>query len=90
MKKPAIGRTLLVATVKNEGPNILEWVSHHLLAGFDDIVVYQNDSIDGTDDTLRLLAELRIPERSGQRFRKYPATHSDFIRPLIPEYPATL
>jgi len=33
---------------------------------------------------------LRIPGSSGHRFRKYPATHSDFIRPLIPEHPATL
>ena len=35
-------------------------------------------------------ARLSIPGPSGHRFRKYPATHSDFIRPLIPEYPATL
>lgn len=34
--------------------------------------------------------KLSIPGPSGQRFRKYPATHSDFIRALIPEYPATL
>ena len=33
---------------------------------------------------------VRIPERSGHLFQKYPATHSDFIRPLIPEHPATL
>ena len=33
---------------------------------------------------------VRIPGSSGHRFRKYPATHSDFIRPLIPEHPATL
>jgi len=37
-----------------------------------------------------LSAHLRIPERSGHLFQKYPATHSDFIRPLIPEHPATL
>jgi len=29
---------------------------------------------------------LSIPEHSGHRFRCKPATHSDFIRPLIPEH----
>ena len=39
---------------------------------------------------IEMSERLRIPERSGHLFQKYPATHSDFIRPLIPEHPATL
>ena len=50
--------SLLVATVKNEGPNILEWVAHHRLCGFDRIQIYQNDSTDTTVQTLRTLDRL--------------------------------
>jgi len=40
---------------------------------------------------MRLLPPwLHIPGQSGHRFQNYPATHSDFIRPLIPGHPATL
>ena len=51
-------RTLLVATVKNEGPNILEWVAHHLCIGFDKILIYQNDSDDETQKSLRTLSKI--------------------------------
>ncbi|NNE87634.1 MAG: glycosyltransferase family 2 protein [Silicimonas sp.] len=54
--------TLLVTTVKDEGPNILEWVAHHRLCGFDHIQVYQNDSTDFTVRTLRTLDRLGIIE----------------------------
>lgn len=49
--------------------------------------------IDISKDTLdvhRLSTGLRNPGSSGHRFRKYPATQSNFIRPLIPGYSATL
>ena len=54
--------TLLVTTVKDEGPNILEWVAHHRLCGFDHIQIYQNDSSDFTVRTLRTLDRLGIIE----------------------------
>ena len=50
-------RFFLVLTVKNEAPNIWEWVAHHRAAGFTDIAVYQNDSEDGTDLLLEAMAE---------------------------------
>lgn len=65
-------KVLLVTTVKNEGPNILEWVAHHLLAGFDHIQIYQNDSEDSTQKHLRTLAKAGVieyfpnPSRRGQ------------------------
>ena len=59
MTKPT---SLLVAAVKNEGPNILEWVAHHRLCGFDRIQIYQNDSNDMTVQILRTLARLGIVE----------------------------
>lgn len=45
-------RVALVATAKDEGPFVLEWVAFHRLAGFGPIIVYQNDSTDGTAATL--------------------------------------
>ena len=50
-------RVLLVETVKNAGPNILEWVAHHLLCGFD-LQIYQNDSDDETAKHLRTLQSI--------------------------------
>jgi hypothetical protein len=51
-------RTFFLAlTVKNEAPNIWEWVAYHRAIGFTDIVIYQNDSVDGTQALLRTMAE---------------------------------
>lgn len=64
-------KTMLVATVKNEGPNILEWVAHHLLIGFDRIHIYQNDSTDETAKHLRTLQRIGaieyVPNDSAHR-----------------------
>jgi len=49
-------RYVLVTTVKDEGPSIVEWVAHHLNIGFTDILIYQNDSTDGTQKLLRTMA----------------------------------
>lgn len=54
MVKDPKPRALLVATVKNEGPNILEWAAHHLLCGFD-LQIYQNGSDDQTHKHLKTL-----------------------------------
>ena len=35
--------------MKNEGPDVLEWVSYYLAQGADRIVVYTNDTTDGSD-----------------------------------------
>ena len=53
-------RFLLVTSVRNEGSSIWEWVAHHLLVGFTDIVVFQNDSDDGTRETLSVLQDLGV------------------------------
>ncbi len=49
--------TTLVATAKNEAPYIWEWVAYHRLVGFDHIIMFQNDSDDGTGTILKVLAE---------------------------------
>jgi hypothetical protein len=46
----------LLATARNEGPYLLDWVSYHLSIGFEDIFLYSNDNADGSDALLELLA----------------------------------
>ena len=50
----------LVATAKNEGPYIWEWVAHHKMIGFDNIIVFQNDSDDRTVEILTTLHDAGI------------------------------
>lgn len=50
----------LVATAKNEGPYLLEWVAFHRMIGFDNILIFQNDSDDGTHEVLRILDDLGV------------------------------
>jgi hypothetical protein len=63
-------RVMLVTTVKDEGPNILEWVAYHRMIGFSDIVVFQNDSFDTTARSLRLLDQLGVIRYFDNRFRR--------------------
>lgn len=52
-------RAVLIATMKNEAPYLLEWVAwHRMIVGFADILVWQNDSDDGTVETLEVLQEI--------------------------------
>ena len=53
-------RVLLAATMRNEGPYILEWVAHHLATGFTDIVICTNDCVDGSPALLDRLHELGV------------------------------
>ena len=46
----------LVATVKDEGPYLWEWVAYHRMIGFDNIIIFQNDSTDGTHQILAEMA----------------------------------
>lgn len=45
----------IVATLKNEGPFLLEWLCYHRLIGFNRFVLYSNDCTDGTDRMLQAL-----------------------------------
>lgn len=40
---------LIISTMKDEGPYILEWLAHHRVLGFTDFLIYTNDCSDGTD-----------------------------------------
>ncbi len=46
----------LIATMRNEGPFILEWLAHHRLIGFGRVIVCSNDCTDGSPALLDALA----------------------------------
>ena len=61
---------IVVATMKDEGPYILEWLAYHHIIGFDHFIVFSNDCWDTTAEILRTVSdELGIVsyfENSGQ------------------------
>ncbi|MEM9757006.1 MAG: glycosyltransferase family 2 protein, partial [Pseudomonadota bacterium] len=54
------GRRIVVTTMKNEGPYILEWIAHYLEIGFDGFAIYSNDCTDGTNLILNRLDAMGI------------------------------
>lgn len=55
---PAAGacEKVLVSSVKNEAPFLLEWIAYHKVIGFTRIVIFSNASDDGTEEILSALA----------------------------------
>ena len=53
--KTVAPRHVLISSMKDEGPFILEWVAHHLTLGFDLIAIASNDCSDGSDQLLAAL-----------------------------------
>lgn len=51
---------LIVTTMKDEGPFLLEWAAHHLSIGFDHFIINTNDCSDGTDRIAMRLQELGL------------------------------
>ena len=46
---------LAFSAMKDEGPDVLEWVCYQRAVGFDEVLVYTNDCTDGSDDLLDAL-----------------------------------
>ncbi|WP_121061177.1 glycosyltransferase family 2 protein [Chachezhania antarctica] len=64
---------LIVSTMKNEAPYILEWVAFHKAIGFDAFLIYTNDCTDGTDLMLDRLEELgHVIHRRNEVLRRGP------------------
>lgn len=61
---------VLVTTMKNEGPYIVDWVAHHRVVGIDDFLIYSNDCADGTDGLLGALAEAGTVTHRDNPYRK--------------------
>lgn len=53
-------RIALVATLRNEGPFIVEWVAYHRLIGFTELIVCTNDCEDGSPELLDALEALGL------------------------------
>ena len=51
---------LIVSTMKDEGPFILEWIAYYQFLGFDHFIINTNDCSDGTDAIIKRLQELDI------------------------------
>ncbi|WP_333712936.1 glycosyltransferase family 2 protein [Yoonia sp.] len=51
-------RNLIITSMRNEAPFVLEWIAYHQHIGFTDFLIYTNDCDDGTDLLLDRLAEL--------------------------------
>ncbi|MHA7852469.1 glycosyltransferase family 2 protein [Roseovarius sp.] len=52
------GPRIIMTTMKNEGPFLLEWIAHNLTLGFTGFVIFTNDCEDGTDLLAQRLDEL--------------------------------
>lgn len=50
----------LVATARNEGVYLLEWLAYHRLLGFEAFYLYSNDNDDGSDQLLGALADAGV------------------------------
>lgn len=46
----------VVASARNEGPFLIEWIAHQYAIGFDKVFIYTNDNNDGSDELLSQLA----------------------------------
>lgn len=66
-------RVLIVTTMKNEGPFILDWLAYHRAIGVTDFLIYTNDCDDGTDHFLDCLAGKGIVEHRDNPFRQVDA-----------------
>lgn len=57
-------KKISVACMRDEALFVVEWVAHHLAAGFDRIIVYTNDCSDGTDKLLEAMSRFMPVEHT--------------------------
>ncbi|KAA0122475.1 glycosyltransferase family 2 protein [Methylobacterium sp. P1-11] len=83
-------RILLVATMRNEGPYIPEWLTYHRAIGFTDIVICTNDCVDGSPalldrlQTLGLLTHLPHTVAPGDKPQLAAYAHAETL-PILTE-----
>lgn len=65
-----MGSRLIVTTMKNEGPFMLEWVAFNRAIGFTDFLIYTNDCDDGTDKIAERLQDIGLAQHRDNKFRK--------------------
>lgn len=57
---PNAGRKVLVSTMKNEGPYLLEWLAYHKSIGIDEFCIFSNDCTGGTNLILNRLDQMGV------------------------------
>ena len=57
-----MGSRVIVTTMKNEGPFMLEWVAYNRVIGFTDFLIYTNDCDDNTDRIADRLQEMGVAQ----------------------------
>ncbi|MDE0589183.1 glycosyltransferase family 2 protein [Halocynthiibacter sp. C4] len=71
----SLSKRVIVTTMKNEGPFMLEWIAYNRSIGFTDFLIYTNDCVDGTDKIAMRLEELGIakhlpnPAKHGKNYQ---------------------
>lgn len=68
--RDSMGSRLIVTTMKNEGPFMLEWVAFNRAIGFTDFLIYTNNCDDGTDAIAERLQEMGLAQHRDNQFRK--------------------
>ena len=66
----ARGRRVIVTTMKNEGPFMLEWIAFNRVIGFTDFLIYTNDCDDNTDKIAIRLQDLGLAQHRENKIRK--------------------
>lgn len=82
----------ILATARNEGPYLLEWLAYHRSVGFEHFFLYTNDNDDGSDDLLSALARVGVitwirnepGTHYGPQYKAY--AHALIMLPHILEY----
>lgn len=82
-------RVILVSTMKNEGPYLLEWLAYHKSIGIHDFCIFSNDCTDGTNLILNRLDQMGVirhfdnplgPRMDPQRAAYSRANRMEFVR----------
>jgi pimeloyl-ACP methyl ester carboxylesterase len=63
------GSRVIVTTMKNEGPFMLEWVAYNRAIGFTDFLIYTNDCDDGTDLIAQRLEAMGLAQHRQNPFK---------------------
>jgi hypothetical protein len=89
-------RACVVATARNEGLYLLEWIAYHQVIGFENLIIYSNDNSDGSDELLSALHDARQitwiknSVGSGRRAQWKAYGHALRIAPEVLDYAWTL
>lgn len=88
----------LLATARDEGLYLLEWIAHHRAVGVEHIFIYTNNNTDGSDGLLRVLHDAGIVtwfdntpgDGAGLNMQRKAYAHAFSVMPQLLDYEWTL